>query len=133
MDVATAVASGGRAPCAEADRRLAAEFARRLADAVGGVPFRVTLYGSRARGDAEPGSDLDLFVAVGLDRMPAAFREAARATAAELTLDSGILVSLFLADNDYVRTHEGWSLLRAVAAEGVSVNHSWQHERSRGR
>ena len=46
----------------QADRRIAREFQRRLAAVVPVLDMRV--FGSRARGDAVPDSDLDVFIEV---------------------------------------------------------------------
>ena len=45
------------------DLALAKAFAHRVGQEVGPQLFQVTLFGSRARGDADEESDLDLFVA----------------------------------------------------------------------
>ena len=46
------------------DLALAREYARRLKERLGDRLVSVTLYGSRARGDAREGSDFDLIVQV---------------------------------------------------------------------
>ena len=46
------------------DLALAREYARRLKERLGDKFVAVTLYGSRARGDAREGSDFDLIVEV---------------------------------------------------------------------
>ncbi len=54
--------SGDRAK--PGDLELAKEYARRLRDRLGKNLVSVTLFGSRARGDARDGSDFDLIVRV---------------------------------------------------------------------
>jgi hypothetical protein len=53
-----------RAPERASDLALAREYSRRLRERLGDNLVSVTLYGSRARGDAREGSDFDLIVRV---------------------------------------------------------------------
>jgi predicted nucleotidyltransferase len=103
------------------DLALAKEFVRRLAQEVDPQLFTVTLFGSRARGDADEESDLDLFVALKEDDPQGAIKEAASRIACDLTLEGGILVSVFVADKEFLKQHEGFSFLQMVEEEGVPL------------
>lgn len=103
------------------DLALAKEFVRRLAEQVDPQLFTVTLFGSRARGDADEESDLDLFVALKENDPHGKIKEAASHIACDLTLESGVLVSLFVADKEFLKQHEGFSFLRTVEEEGVPL------------
>jgi predicted nucleotidyltransferase len=103
------------------DLELAREFARRLAGATAGRRFVVTLFGSRARGEADEESDLDLFVALDDPDPQGSVREAALQVACDLTLESGILISAFLADPEFVRRRKDYSFLRTVEDEGIRL------------
>src|SRR5713101_6822486 len=74
------------------DLALAKEFARRLAEQIDPQLFQVTLFGSRARGDADEESDLDLFVALKEDDPQGEVKAIASRIACDLTLEKGILV-----------------------------------------
>src|SRR5688500_16126616 len=101
------------------DLALAKEFVRRLAQGVDPQLFTVTLFGSRARGDADEESDLDLFVALKEDDPQKEVKEVASRIACDLTLESGILVSIFVADKEFLKQHKGFSFLQTVKEEGV--------------
>lgn len=103
------------------DLALAKEFVRRLAQEIDPQLFTVTLFGSRARGDADEESDLDLFVALKEDDPQGEVKAAASRIACDLTLEYGILVSVFVADRAFLQQHEGFAFLEAVEAEGVPL------------
>src|SRR5882672_5896830 len=74
-------------------RRALARFAHDLRTAYGARLDRVVLYGSRARGDAEPASDVDTLVI--LDQCRDVQEELARINplAGRILLDYGVVVS----------------------------------------
>ena len=106
---------------APADLELARKFVRRLAQHCAPQLFDVTLFGSRARGDADEESDLDLFVTLKRDDPDGHVKAAARQLACDLTLESGVLVSVFVADPTFVEQHKGYSFIETVQQEGARV------------
>lgn len=104
-----------------ADLALAKEFTGRLEAAFDEQCFQVTFYGSRARGDADEESDLDLFVAVNRDVPEKDVEKVALAIACDMTLESGILVSVMVADEAFLRRHEGFAFLEAIEEEGIPL------------
>jgi predicted nucleotidyltransferase len=106
---------------APADLDLARKFVRGLAQHCTPQLFEVTLFGSRARGDADEESDLDLFVTLRCDDPDGRIKAAARQLACDLTLESGVLVSVFVADPRFIESHHGYSFIETVQQEGVRV------------
>ncbi len=113
--------AGGTAGPSSADLSIAGAFAHTLAGHVDPALFTVTLFGSRARGDADADSDLDLFVAPQCDDPRGDVKKVARRIATDLTLEHGILISVRVADRAFLERHRGYSLLEAVEQEGIRV------------
>jgi predicted nucleotidyltransferase/DNA-binding HxlR family transcriptional regulator len=100
--------------------RTARRLRRELRAAYGERLVGVYLYGSRARGDHDPDSDIDVLVVLDeIASYPAEIRASSEA-ASRLSLDAGVTISRLLA------TRESWNrrdrpILRVIAAEGIRV------------
>lgn len=107
----------------EEDRQVAEALRERLLAAAGPHIRKIIIFGSRARGDAEPDSDLDAAVLV--DRRTAELEEALDDAAYEFMWerDFSPIVSLkvFAADQFQERLQEGFSFYRKVVREGVTL------------
>ena len=102
----------------ERDERLTA-FLAALRRRFGRRLRRVTLFGSRARGEAAPDSDYDLLVV--LDRVTAADREAVVGLEAAQLLDRGAVFSTFLLSPARLRRQGGEPFLINAQREGVTL------------
>jgi predicted nucleotidyltransferase len=103
------------------DLTIAKEFVRRLAERIDSGRFQVTLFGSRARGDADEESDLDLLVRLNENDSEGVVKAVVSHIACDLTLEHGILVAAFVADEKFVNQHEKFSFLETVEKEGVPL------------
>ena len=81
------------------------------------------LFGSYARGDAEPGSDIDGLILVGASRQNISARNwQVGNLAAELLLDYGIVVSPIVENRDYFNKNvDALPFYRNVKREGVRL------------
>lgn len=81
------------------------------------------LFGSYARGDAEPGSDIDVLLLVNAPRQDISEKSwQVGDLAAELLMAYGIVVSPIVENRDYFNSNaELFPLYRSIRAEGVRL------------
>jgi predicted nucleotidyltransferase len=105
----------------EVERRLVADLRRRLGAELPGIGFRMTVFGSRARGDAEPDSDLDVLVEVDVEHVSFPDKQRLRRVATEVSIASGIIVSLLVVDKSIMTERGDFSVFENVREEGIAV------------
>ncbi len=86
-----------------------------------GSGVRLVLFGSRARGDAGPDSDVDLLVVLPDRINTVATREAARDAVYDFALESDYVFSALVASESQVRAHRGALAFAAIEREGVAI------------
>jgi len=104
---------------APGDRQTALEFKRRAAALVATLQFCV--FGSRARGDATAGSDLDIFLVV--DHIDADLREKISEVAWEVGFEHDVVLSTFVVTAEQLeRGPLGVSpIIRQIEKEGIRL------------
>jgi len=99
---------------------LLAELRGRLETLYGPRLLRLMLYGSQARGDAEPGSDIDVLVVLaGPVRPGEEIRRAGGITAA-LSLENNIVISCAFISSERFESEES-PLMLNVRREGIRL------------
>jgi predicted nucleotidyltransferase len=89
-----------------------------LADIYGDRLLHLTLFGSQARGDAEPGSDIDVLVVLKPPVNPGEEIKRTGRAIADLSLHHDVVISCLFMDEIHYQTRNG-SLLRNIRKEGV--------------
>lgn len=101
------------------DRQILREFAARVRTVEPGA--RLWAFGSRARGDAQPDSDLDLCVVV--PRLTPELRHQIRAVAWQIGFDyERVLATVILPEDEFENGPlSATSLVKNIRAEGVAA------------
>ena len=102
-------------------RAVLADLRQRLQDLYGDRLVTLVLYGSQARGDAEPGSDIDVMVVLKGAVQPCLEVERSGGLLTEVSLHFDELVScIFVNEQDFATRNT--PLLMNIRREGVLVN-----------
>jgi predicted nucleotidyltransferase len=104
---------------APSDKQTALEFKRRAAALV--ATRQVCVFGSRARGDATAGSDLDIFLVV--DHIDAKLRDRISEVAWEVGFENDVVLSTFVVTAEQLeRGPLGVSpIIRQIEREGIPL------------
>ena len=103
------------------EREAVGLFLRRVRDTFPHEEVAATLFGSRARGEGRPDSDLDVLVVVVRDDFP--IRRHIFDVAYEVFLQTDVLISPLVLSRDGLATlkQNGRRLAREIERDGVSV------------
>jgi predicted nucleotidyltransferase len=101
-------------------RTIVAELRRRFEALYGPRLVRMVLFGSQARGDAEPGSDIDVLVVLSGEVRLGEEIERTADNVTSLCLEYDAVIACVFMDEDRF-THRNGPLLRNVRREGVPV------------
>ncbi len=110
---------------AENERQALAALVDRLSQRYGDGLLRVVLFGSKARGDADEESDLDVLVVVTqiLDEVYWQHRRAIIKETCDLELEYGVVFSLLIQDAPEYAQMRQWNLLinRNIERDGIAL------------
>ena len=99
---------------------ILSELKQRLSEHYGDRLDRLVLFGSQARGDAEPGSDIDVLVVLKGEVNPYRETRSTSEIRGEINLRNNVLVSCMYISSDRYRNRRG-SLVTNALREGISI------------
>lgn len=99
---------------------ILAELRRRFEELYGERLVQIVLFGSQARGDAEPGSDIDVLVVLQDPVQPGEEIKRTSDIVADLSLQHNEVISCVFMGEDRFKHRQG-PLLRNVRREGIRI------------
>jgi predicted nucleotidyltransferase len=103
------------------ERLVLEELRSRIHQEFPGYSLRMTLFGSRARGEAEPDSDMDVLIELEVPQISFPEKQRLRRIAGEISLESGIILSLLVADQQTRQERGDFSIFQNIREEGIPV------------
>jgi uncharacterized protein len=103
------------------EQNILKDFRRRIREAFPGVSTRLTLFGSRARGDADAESDVDLLIELDLERLSFADKCPVRKVAGDVSLTHGMVLSVLTVDRVPARERGDYSIFANMKEEVIPV------------
>jgi predicted nucleotidyltransferase len=103
------------------EQRVLSDLRQEIARRLPALRFRMTIFGSRARGDAEVDSDMDVLLEVETDHLAFLDKQRLRQIASEISLASGIILSILVVDRQTMQERGDFSLFHDIRDEGIAV------------
>ena len=100
---------------------ILAELKAALEKLYGERLLRVILYGSQARGDALPDSDIDILVMLKGEFNSTVEQDRVSYVTSDLDLKHDVLITTLILSEDHFERHKDWSFFTNVRREGISL------------
>ncbi len=105
----------------ETEQNVLRELQRRIQQEFPEWTFRMILFGSRARGDADPDSDMDILLEVETDRISFAEKQRLRRVAGEISIERNVVLSILISDRRLRADRGDFSIFQNIREEGIPV------------
>jgi len=105
----------------EMEQMVLQELRSRIQREFSGWTFRMTLFGSRARGDADPDSDMDVLIEIEAEQIAFAEKQRLRKVLGEVSLDFGLVIATLIADRHLLEERGDFSIFENIREEGIPV------------
>lgn len=105
----------------ETERKVLRELRERIQQEFPNWSFRMTLFGSRARGEADPDSDMDILLEVETEHIAFAEKQRLRRVVGEISMDFNLVVSLVVSDQHLRMERGDFAIFQTIREEGIPL------------